>query len=83
MLIINYKNSATVFCGGFVVGETMEINKDYIWNYLKNSNLPIILYGMGDGADKVLTAFEKYGIKERALWRAMTLCVGKVFTNLP
>lgn len=62
MLIINYKNSATVFCGGFVVGETMEINKDYIWNYLKNSNLPIILYGMGDGADKVLSAFKKYGI---------------------
>ena len=62
MLIINYKNSATVFCGGFVVGETMEINKDYIWNYLKNSDLPIILYGMGDGADKVLSAFKKYGI---------------------
>lgn len=50
------------FCGGFVVGETMEINKDYIWNYLKNSDLPIILYGMGDGADKVLSAFKKYGI---------------------
>ena len=29
----------------------MEINKDYIWNYLKKSELPIILYGMGDGAD--------------------------------
>ena len=40
----------------------MEINKDYIWNYLKNSDLPIILYGMGDGADKVLSAFKKYGI---------------------
>lgn len=79
MLIINYKNSATVFCGGFVVGETMEINKDYIWNYLKKSELPIILYGMGDGADKVLTAFEKYGIKASGVMASDDFVRGQSF----
>lgn len=33
-----------------------------VWLTLKNSEKPIVLYGMGDGADKVLSAFEKYGI---------------------
>ena len=57
----------------------MEINKDYIWNYLKNSDLPIILYGMGDGADKVLTAFEKYGIKASGVMASDDFVRGQSF----
>lgn len=34
-----------------------------VWDYFKNTNKPIILYGMGDGADKVLDEFERLGIK--------------------
>lgn len=34
-----------------------------VWEYLKNTNKPIILYGMGNGADKVIKVFEMYGIK--------------------
>lgn len=37
-------------------------NEQSVWQALKNSKKPIVLYGMGDGADKVLSAFEKYGI---------------------
>lgn len=33
-----------------------------VWEKLKNDNKPVILYGMGDGADKVLKAFERFGI---------------------
>lgn len=33
-----------------------------VWEKLKNCGKPVVLYGMGDGADKVLSAFEKYGI---------------------
>ncbi|MEF2919356.1 MAG: FkbM family methyltransferase [Acutalibacteraceae bacterium] len=37
--------------------------KEYnIWRYLKNCNKPIIIYGMGNGADKVLKLFDHYGI---------------------
>ena len=32
------------------------------WDFLKNTELPVFIYGMGDGALKIMTAFEKYGI---------------------
>lgn len=38
-------------------------NEQSVWKTLQNSDTPIVLYGMGDGADKVLSAFEKYNIK--------------------
>ena len=37
-------------------------NQISVWQALKGSSEPVVLYGMGDGADKVLAAFEKYGI---------------------
>lgn len=40
------------------------LNKEQsVWQALQNSDKPIALYGMGDGADKVLAAFRKYDIK--------------------
>ena len=38
-------------------------NLTSVWDLLKNTGKPIILYGMGDGADKVLREFEKLNIK--------------------
>ena len=34
-------------------------NKQSVWEVFKTTNLPIVLYGMGDGADKVINQFEK------------------------
>lgn len=34
-----------------------------IWNELKQSNKPILIYGMGNGADKIIAVLEKYGIE--------------------
>lgn len=34
-----------------------------IWQYLKNTKKHIVLYGMGDGADKILSACRMYDIK--------------------
>ena len=34
-----------------------------IWEKLSRSNLPVVLYGMGNGADKILRQFELKGIK--------------------
>lgn len=34
-----------------------------VWHTLKSSNLPILIYGMGNGADKIISVFEKYGIE--------------------
>ncbi len=36
--------------------------KQNCFDYLKNSSKPIFIYGMGDGALKILAVFEKYGI---------------------
>ena len=34
-----------------------------VWQTLKRSNLPILIYGMGNGADKIISVFESYGIE--------------------
>ena len=34
-----------------------------LWQYLKKTNKPILMYGMGNGADKILAVCEKYGIE--------------------
>jgi FkbM family methyltransferase len=34
-----------------------------LWHYLKNVTKPILIYGMGNGADKIIAVLESYGIK--------------------
>lgn len=34
-----------------------------LWTHLKNSEKPILIYGMGNGADKIISYFEEYGIE--------------------
>ncbi len=34
-----------------------------LWTKLANSNKPIVIYGMGDGAEKIINAANTYGIK--------------------
>lgn len=33
-----------------------------VWTYLKSSDKPILMYGTGNGADKILDVFQSYGI---------------------
>ena len=34
-----------------------------LWQYLKTVEKPIVLYGMGNGADKIIKVLDEYGIK--------------------
>ena len=34
-----------------------------LWTYLENTKKPIVIYGMGNGADKLILRFQKYGIQ--------------------
>lgn len=34
-----------------------------LWQYLKTAEKPIVLYGMGNGADKIIKVLESYGIE--------------------
>ena len=39
-----------------------EIKKD-LWQYLAEAGKPIVMYGMGNGADKILAVCEAKGIE--------------------
>ena len=39
-----------------------------LWTKLKNENLPIILYGMGDGAEKIITALKSFGLSPSGIF---------------
>ena len=41
----------------------MNIVKQDIWQYLKTDKKPIVLYGMGNGADKIIKALERVSVK--------------------
>ena len=57
--------SGSSIIGEFVTGvEKMNIDiKDDVWTFLKKTDKPLIIYGMGNGADKILNEFEKLNIK--------------------
>ena len=40
-----------------------KIPKKDLWEHLTSTKKSIVMYGMGNGADKILAACEKYGIK--------------------
>ena len=40
----------------------MDIKQD-LWSYLQNVKKPIVMYGMGNGADKIIERFEPLGIE--------------------
>ncbi|MBQ4327037.1 MAG: FkbM family methyltransferase [Clostridia bacterium] len=41
----------------------LSIENNDLWTYLQSSDKPIVMYGMGNGADKILAVCEKYGIE--------------------
>ncbi|MBQ4116239.1 MAG: FkbM family methyltransferase [Clostridia bacterium] len=40
----------------------MNVKQD-LWKYLQQTNKPIVMYGMGNGADKILERFDSLGIE--------------------
>ena len=41
--------------------EFFEVTKD-LWSYLKDENRPLVIYGTGDGADKIMDELERRGL---------------------
>ncbi len=50
-----------------------------LWSYLKQTNKPIVLYGMGNGADKILSVLNMYGIKISGVFASDTFVRPKTF----
>ena len=45
-----------------ILGAVMPKPRD-IWTYLQNTDKKIVMYGMGNGADKILSICERYGVE--------------------
>ena len=54
-------------------------NERSVWQTLRDCGKPVVLYGMGDGADKVLAAFERYGIQPAAVMASDAFVRGQSF----
>ena len=50
-----------------------------VWEQLKTCGKPVVLYGMGDGADKVLAAFDRFGIRASAVMASDAFVRGQSF----
>ncbi|MBR5538966.1 MAG: FkbM family methyltransferase [Clostridia bacterium] len=50
-----------------------------LWHYLASSEKPIVMYGMGNGADKILAVFEKFGIEVSDFFASDGFVRGQIF----
>ena len=50
-----------------------------VWNRLATNPLPLVLYGTGDGADKILAAFNHYGIQAAGIFVSDEFYRGQTF----
>lgn len=50
-----------------------------LWKHLKDSKKPIVLYGMGNGADKIIKVLEDYGIKYSGVFASDGFVRDKIF----
>lgn len=49
------------------------------WDFLKNTDLPVFIYGMGDGAEKILRVFDEYGISAAGFFASDEFVRGHYF----
>ena len=50
-----------------------------MWNYLKNENRPIVIYGMGNGADKIIDTLKEYNLSPVGVFASDDFVRGQSF----
>ena len=60
----------------------MNIVKQDIWQYLKTNGKPIVLYGMGNGADKIIKALESVSLKPSGVFATDGFVRDKLFHGM-
>ncbi len=53
-----------------------------VWEKLAKEKRPIVLYGMGDGADKILSRFRQFGINASAVFASDEFVRGQSFHDM-
>ncbi|MBQ6847688.1 MAG: FkbM family methyltransferase [Clostridia bacterium] len=54
-----------------------------LWQYLKTAQKPIVLYGMGNGADKIIKVLEQKGISYSGIFASDGFVRNKLFHGMP
>ncbi len=57
------------------------IEKEDIWQRLQRASLPIVLYGMGNGAEKIMNACKSYGIPIAGVFASDEFVRGQSFAG--
>ncbi len=60
--------------------DELPVERD-LWQTLRSAEKPILLYGMGNGADKILAVFAKYGIKADDVFASDEFVRGQMFNG--
>ena len=53
--------------------------KETCWEKLQKEHRPVYIYGMGDGAIKIMSVFKKYGIKTAGIFASDDFVRGHYF----
>lgn len=53
-----------------------------LWQYLKTTKKPIVLYGMGNGADKIINVLSEHGISPAGVFASDGFVRDKLFHNM-
>ena len=61
----------------------MNIYETNVWDKLKTASKPIVLYGMGNGADKILDIFAQKGIACAGVFASDDFVRGQSFRGMP
>jgi FkbM family methyltransferase len=61
----------------------MENNENgfFLWEYLQSVTKPVVLFGTGDGADKILTVMERYSLKPACFTASGDFHMNKTFRD--
>lgn len=57
----------------------MDIKEKELWKYLKTANKPIVLYGMGNGADKIINILKEHKISFEGVFSSDGFKKSKIF----
>ena len=49
------------------------IKEENVWDFLKKDGKPVMIYGMGNGAEKIISTLNTYQITEARYLQAMNL----------
>ena len=62
----------------------MELHEtEGLWERLSRETRPVVLYGMGDGAEKILTLCRKFGVAVQAIFASDEFVRGQIFAGFP